>query len=44
VQNFFNFYIIFFDFSKIYAVFFCKFVTVPPVHPAEGCYRRMNRQ
>ena len=25
-------------------LFFSKNVTQPPVRPAEGCYRRMNRQ
>ena len=24
--------------------FFFKNVTLPPVHPAEGCYRRFNRR
>ena len=42
--EFFYFYI-FFDLSKIYVeIFFFKNVTQPPVHPAEGCYRRMNRR
>jgi len=37
-------FLYFFDLSKIYVViFFFKNVTKPPVHPAEGFYRRMNR-
>jgi len=44
-RSFFNFYIIFPYLSKIYAeTFFCKNVILPPVHRAEGRYRRMNRR
>ena len=40
-----GFFIFIFLFIKyICRFFFCKNVTQPPVHPAEGRYRRMNRQ
>ena len=44
--SFFNFYIIFFPIFQKYMPnhFFCKNVILPPVHPAEGRYRRMNRR
>jgi len=46
VLGFFNFYIIFFPIYQKYMpkLFFCKNVILPPVHPAEGRYRRMNRR
>ena len=46
MASFFNFYIIFFPIYQKYMpkLFFCKNVILPPVHPAEGRYRRMNRR
>ena len=44
-REFFYFYIIFSIYQKYMSLyFFCKYVIQPPVHPAEGRYRQMNRR
>ena len=43
-KEFFIFILLFFRFIKNIYHFFCKFVTLPPVHPAEASYRQMDRR
>jgi len=41
---FFIFLLFFSIYQKYIPIFFCKFLTLPPVHPAEAIYRQMDRR
>jgi len=43
-MNFFIFILFFSIYQNYIPIFFFKFVTLPPVHPADASYRQMDRR